>query len=262
MVYGNVKMERMHDLERLVLQNCSDQNENLTLFSLVPDRQDVYKSRFLEFNPDQKYLILDEPSPENKNAALIMKNQALECFFEYKTFRYLFQTQVLDHVDFLMNQQRIHAVKISLPDKLSDGERREYFRVEVSPKVPITVRFLIYKNGLNKVVESSMLKGQPNWFEGQIQDISGGGLCLYSKDKAFVLDLEKGDRLELHFRLKSGAEEIKLWGEVRNVRHIENINVHAWGIRFYENSQNPSLKKYRSQILRYVVDRQREILSR
>lgn len=252
----------MHDLERLVLQNCSDQNENLTLFSLTPERRDVYKSRFLEFNPAQKFIILDEPSPENKDAGLIMKNQALECFFEYKTFRYLFQTRVLDHVDYFMNQQRIHAVKVACPDKLSDGERREYFRVEVSPKIPILARFLIYKTGMGTPVESSLLKGQPHWFEGQVQDISGGGLCIYSKDKAFVLDLEKGDRLVLHFRLKPGTEELKLWAEVRNVRHIENLNVHAWGVRFFENNQNPGLKKHRSQIMRYVVERQREILSR
>jgi c-di-GMP-binding flagellar brake protein YcgR len=252
----------MHDLERLVLKNCSDLNENVTLFSLTPERIDVYKSRFLEFNPDQRFLIIDEPSPENKDAALIMKNQALECFFEYKTFRYLFLTKVLDHNDYILKKQRLHALKISMPDKLSDGERREYFRVEVAPKNPLSSRFLIYKNGSDTPVSSTILKGQPNWFDGQIHDLSGGGLCLYSKDKAFLLDLEKGDRLELCFRLKAGGEEIKLWAEVRNVRHIENLDVHAWGVRFFETGINPSLKKFRTLIMRYVVDRQREILSR
>jgi len=252
----------MNDVERTVLQNCAESNENLTVFSAANDRIDVYKSRFLEINFSQKSLIIDDPSPENRDAALIMKNQHLECFFEYKSFRYLFKSKVLDHVDYFLNARSIHALNISLPDRLSDGERREYFRVEVSAKQPVTVRFLLYKHGEKEPEMSAILKGQPYWFEGLIHDVSGAGLCVYSKEKTVDLSLEKGDHLELFFSLKSGGEEIHLLAEVRNVRKIDNLDVHAWGVRFLEGQANPNLKKSRNLLMRYVVNRQREMLSR
>ncbi len=255
-------IQAMNDVEKTVLKNCAELNENVTIFSSVDDRVDVYKSRFLELSLSHKNLIIDEPSPENRDAALIMKNQKLECFFEYKSFRYLFDTRVLDHVDYLLNEQRIHALKISLPDMLSDGERREYFRVEVSPRQPVSARFLLFKRAAAAPEMSAILKGEPYWFDGLVHDVSGAGLCLYSKDKATDLALEKGDRLELFFCLKPGGEEMHLWAEVRNVRRIENLGVHAWGVRFLETKLNPNLKKSRNLLMRYVVERQREIISR
>ena len=252
----------MNDLEKTVLQNCAELNENVTVFSTFQDRIDVYRSRFLGLNLEEKSLVIDEPSPENKDAALIMKNQALECFFEYKNFRYLFDCQVLDHVDFFLKDKRLHALKLTLPVRLNDGERREYFRVEVPPKQPITARFKLYKQGASKPEMSSILQGEPNWFEGLIHDVSGAGLCIYSNNRAVDLDLERGDRLEISFRLKPGGEEIVLWAEVRNTRRIENLDSFAWGVRFLENQLNPKLKKCRNLLMRYVVERQREILSR
>ncbi len=252
----------MNDVEKTVLQTCTDLNDNVTVFSTVDRKIDVYKSRFLELNLTEKYIIIDEPSPENKDAGLILKSQDLECFFEYKTFRYLFMARVMEHCDFFLNGQRLHALKLTLPDRLADGERREYFRVEVSPKQPITVRFHIYKEGASIPIMSPILKGKPHLFEGLIHDVSGAGVCIYSKEKSFEQDLEKGDRVELFFSVKPRGEEIHLWADVRNVRRIENLGGHAWGVRFIENRLNPNLKKYRSLLMRYVMERQREILAR
>lgn len=252
----------MNDVEKMVLQACTDLNENVTVFSTVDDRVDVYKSRFLDLNYSGKYIIIDEPSPENKDAGLILKNQELECFFEYKVFRYLFPAKVLDHWDFNLNGQLLRALKLTLPDQLKDGERREYFRVETSPRQPVVVRFFITKEGSAGPIMSPILEGKPHQFEGLAHDVSGGGICIYSKEKAFEQDLEKGDRVELFFFLKPGGEEIHLWADVRNSRRLENLGVHAWGVRFVENRLNPNLKKYRSLLMRYVMERQREILSR
>lgn len=251
----------MNDLDKTVLKNCCDFNENLTVFSKAGAQIDVYKSRFLEVDFTQKFIIIDEPSPENQGASLIMKNQDLECFFEYKVYRYLFAARVLDHCPFSLNGKRLHALKLKLPDKLTDGDRREYFRVEVSLKQPITARFLIYKGDSATPLMSTILKGEPDRFEAMVHDLSGAGLCLYSKDKALNGELAKGDRIEMFFTLKPGGDELHLWAEVRNGRFLDNLGVHAWGVRFLEPRQNPDMNKCRNQLLRFVIERQREVIS-
>ena len=73
--------------------------------------------------------------------------------------------------------------------------------------------------------------------------------------------LEKGDVINAKFMLKKGMEEMEIWSEVRNKRKYRDTEMMIWGLRFVEESEkNRYLKHYRNKIMRYVVERQREML--
>lgn len=252
----------LSQLEKKALIESCELNENITLNVKDSGKVFVYKSRFLDIDLKQKFIIIDMPSPETHGAKPVSKSEHFEIFFTYKNFRYLFPSQILEHTTFNMHGTVIHAARIFMPVELQDGEKREYFRVQATMRPPVLVKFTIFEKGSETPIMSSLVENTPKEFQGQMVDISGGGFSLRAKpgDKQFLL--EKGDVINANFRLRKDMENMEIACEVRNKRRYKDTEILIWGLYFIEGEKNRHLKYYRNKIMRYVVERQREMLSR
>jgi c-di-GMP-binding flagellar brake protein YcgR len=143
-----------------------------------------------------------------------------------------------------------------------DGDKRDYFRVETGMNPPIEVKFNIFAKGLETPRMSTLVENTPEEFKGEMVDISGGGFTMKVKmgDKPF--SMEKGDIINARFRLKPDEELWEIWAEVRNKRKYKDTRIVKWGMQFLGKERNKNLNYYRNKILRYVTERQREILSK
>lgn len=252
----------LNDIEVKVFETCCSLNDNLTLNVIENDRLFVYKSRFLSIDFKNNYIIIDEPSPETPDAKPLSRGQYVEIFFQYKIFRYLFSSKILAHTTFKLNERKFHALQISIPRELKDGDMREYFRVQTGMRPPVLLSFYIYKKGSENPIMSPLLPGTVEEYHGEMVDISGGGFSMRSKPGEKSFDLEKGDTIQARFKLKMEFEEMNIWAQVRNIRRYTNTNILIWGFQFLGKEKNPLLHIYQSKILRYVTNRQREILSK
>jgi c-di-GMP-binding flagellar brake protein YcgR len=234
------------DIETRVIKTCCDLNDKFILNIVENDRLFVYKSRFLAVDFNKGFIIIDEPSPETPDAIPLSKGQSFEIYFEYKTLRYLFNSKVLELTEYKLHQQSLHALKILLPPQLLDGNNRDYFRVIPGMKPPIEVKFNI--------------ENTPGEFAGKIVDISGEGFAMKVKMGDKPVLLEKGDTINARFKLKPGDELWEIWSEVRNIREYEDTRIVVLGMKFLGKERSRNLNYYRNKILRYVTERQREIL--
>jgi len=254
---------KLNSLEKEVLDNAAGLNENLTLTVYDKHESYLYRSRMLDVNFNKGFVIIDEASIETPDAKPISKGESLEVFFEFKGFRYLFHSTVLEHTRFKINNRGIYALKISLPSTLKDGERREYFRVSLPMKPQVIIKFNIIKRETKKPVPSSVIESQPEVFEAVMFDISGGGFALKDKEGSKILlrELEKGDIINATFKLKIKFDEMELNSVVRSKHKYKNSDVMIWGLQFLAADKNINLKKHRNKIMRYVIERQRELMS-
>lgn len=252
----------LSQLEKKALVESCELNENITITIKDNGKIFVYKSRFLALDFKQKSIIIDMPSAETHDAKPLSKGEHFEIFFTYKNFRYLFPSELLEHTKYTLGKTEIHAARIFIPVELQDGEKREYFRVQATMRPPVAVTFNIFERGSETPIMSGLVENEPKDFQGQMIDISGGGFSLRAKpgDKQFLL--EKGDIIFVNFRLKKDLVNMEIWCEVRNKRRYKDTEIIIWGLQFIEGEKNRHLKYYRNKIMRYVVERQREMLSR
>lgn len=248
--------------EAKVLKMCCDSNEKLTLKTIEKDRTLFYKSRFLSVDFSKDVIIIDEPSPETQDARPISKNQEFEIFFELQKNRFLFDSRLIDHTQYTLNESTSHAIRISLPEVVRSGDMREYFRVETGMKHAVTVKFNIYKSDSQIPVMSSLIKGKAEDYEGEILDISGGGFSLREKPDSISLPLEKGDKINARFTLREEDGEIEIWSMISNVRKFKETHTKIFGLHFLGKENNWNIGALRTKIFRYVMDRQRENIAR
>jgi c-di-GMP-binding flagellar brake protein YcgR len=243
------------DLE--IFKSACEVNQNITILAQQKEDPVVYRSRLLHIDLAQKAVIIDEPSPESPGAMPLSKGETIEVFFEIKTFRYIFTSRITDHTMFHFQNKGFYALKIQVPSALRDGERREYFRVEIARTAPVPVFFHIYKQGGEQAVMSSIIEGNIEEFRGDLLDISGGGFAMRGDPHT---DLEKGDNIGVRFRLRPDFPEFELWCEVRNKHRLAGTDAPVWGVIFLKEELNPFIRSIRNKILRFVLERQRELL--
>ncbi|MCP5047090.1 MAG: hypothetical protein GY940_07945 [bacterium] len=252
---------KLSKIESTALKTSCELNEKCVINVHQQEKLFVYRSRFLAINFQKGFLVIDIPTAETPDAQPLSKGQNFEVFFEYKTFRYLFSSKILEHTKFKINERGFFAFKILIPGELQDGDKREYFRVQTGMRPPVVVKFRLFPKDGPVPVGEALARDSREDYRGEMLDISGGGFAMRAKpgDKSF--HLEKGDIINARFKLKAGIEELELWLEVRNSRRYKDTEIIIWGLQFMPKSKNNNLNYCRNKIMRYVTERQREILS-
>jgi len=249
-------------MEEKVIRNCCELNDKIIINTAEHENRYTYLSRFLSVDFKEGFIVIDEPSPETPDAKPISKGQTLEIFFQSKIHRYLFVTKVVDHTTFKFNFKSFHALKISMPGRLKDGDKREYFRIDTGMRPPIDVYFNIHKYGQSSPIMSIFAEDQPEEFIAEMVDVSGGGFSIRAKLGSAPPPLEKGDVINARFKLRDSTELLEIWSDVRNYRRYKETNIMIWGLRFLGREKNEHISNQRNKILRFVLDRQREKLQK
>jgi c-di-GMP-binding flagellar brake protein YcgR len=249
------------DITNEILKDCCDYNQNLTLS--VKEKESVisYRSRFLYFDGKNQQLIIDEASAETPNALPLSRGQKITVFFKHKKYHYLFDSRIIDHTVFKIREAEIHALSIVLPKQLNDGERRDYFRVQTPEKPYIKVEFSLYPGGGSQPVMSNYLNTQAEIYAAEMLDISGGGCSMREMDGSKNIGAQIGDHVLAKFKLRPDIEEMQIWSEVRSKRKYGTTQFMVFGLQFINDlHKNAKMNHYRNKIMRYVIERQREIL--
>ena len=251
-----------HDIDRKFLIKAIEENENITI-SLAEDSKKsmVYTSRLFDFNKEDKSIIIDIPVGVGETYEPLVKGDKINVYFQYSGFRFYFHSKILGKVKYELNETtKVAAYKIKFPDKLLDGERRNYFRVPTSHDSSNTVKFIVYPKASDKVlIEPDHPDSIPKVFEGTIIDISAGGVAI--KVDEGKEDLSVGDKINMKFRLrKEDFDELEISGIIRNERVYFNTDSKVFGVEFIPE-RSVEYKRAINKISRYVIERQRELLS-
>jgi PilZ domain len=223
-------------------------------FELRPVEQSeeeiLFFSKFLKYDIDKGMMVIDFPIASAALKALNI-NDAVEINFIFKESPFLFQARVLGFSDKINHQEESKRVMVlTLPENILGKERREFLKV-TTPPFKVKVRVTDSKN-LAKKIRNKL-------HEAMVINISGGGIAFEHIDK--VLPLDEGDFLDLEIQFPGKA--IPLEGEVLNIyQFCEDARV-SFGIKFIRRSLDKlDFKKSVSYIMKYVTQRERQLLSR
>ncbi len=245
------------------LYRAVDENANITVY-LIKDKKeekDEYRSRFLGYDRKEKVIFIDEVTGEGRSYQPLLKGEKIRVFFQYDEFRFIFSSEVLDKTYYAINERlKLPSYKIRMPQSLEDGDRRQFFRVPTPMDKPIIVEFKLYPyQSKEPMVDPENPEGSPKIFKGVAIDISGGGIAIKAEKGN---NFEIGDIFDMKFKLSPQDKEfLYLKGIVRNKRKYFDTDLNIYGVEFVEeNSIN--FKKAINRIIRYVFERQREMLAK
>jgi len=246
----------LSDAEHELLRTICAANEKITVFS-DSDHPSIYRSRFLAFLDGRQGLIIDEPSAESGSGMPLAKNEAVRIFFEWQRQRFMIDTTVLGHVPFTLSGRPLHALQVAMPDSLRDGERREYFRVELPQREGIYVTFHLYPDDSARPLADPALPDRPQEFHAIMIDISGGGFSLHAD---CLPQMNRRDVVAARFRLRPDGEELQVRARPVGKKKLLPSGVPVQGFCYIREEKRQGFNQFLQRVLRYVIDRQREIL--
>jgi c-di-GMP-binding flagellar brake protein YcgR len=237
------------DFEISILYRAISENSNLLIKKVQDSKNNKFFSRFLHYDLKSKIILLDFPT-SSIPGEILKKSDKIKIFFNFRQFRFIIFSGIISKTRFKLRKDKtINSLKITLPDKLFDGERRNFFRV-TTPPFPVMISIQPEdQNREDKLAEF--------FHKAILHEIAGGGMGI--REDKNLIPLRNGDLVELKIQLDN--ELLQMEGMVRNSRTSPYSNKRIFGIEFDSRKiPNHAVNKNVRKILRYVMKRQRELL--
>jgi len=222
-----------------------------------------YRSRLLDIKqvPGTDSLIIDRPASDGPSKALT-SDANISLFFVVGKERFLFESKVLSKATFDLGEGKIiPALEVTYPSVLRNGQRRAYYRVSVPLGKPVSVKCSMIADGADhgeQMPESE--ESCPNTlFEAHVLDISAGGI-LISLDGAARNLLSASLKLNLQLSLSRDEPPLRLMGRVVRIEEKTSSKNARAGIEFIDTDKAFAHKLATNRLLKYVAERQREII--
>lgn len=201
-------------------------------------------------NSEEEHIIIDFPTASQELEAL-KKDDEVIVKFNHKDSPYIFFSSVIGLTEYEPDPgNRQQGMAIQLPESIFGDERRAFLKVKTPP---FEVKFSVTKSS-DPVRQASRRN-----YNATVLNISGGGIGIEDEDGK--LQLSEGDVLDLNIQLPD--QKLRMEGELLNVYRYENTERTGFGIRFLQQSiDRPTFNKNQRIITRYVMRRERELLSR
>lgn len=201
-------------------------------------------------NAEENQIIIDFPTASQELEAL-KRDDKIIVKFSFKDSPYIFHSVVNGLTKYeadVGNQQ--HGMIIHLPESIYGDERRAFLKVKTPP---FNIKFNVTKS-IDPVRQASR-----RTYKATLLNISGGGIGI--EDIAGTLQLSEGDILDMTIELPD--QRLRMEGELLNIYRYENTERTGYGIRFLQISiDRTTFNKNQRNITRYVMKRERELLSR
>ncbi len=139
------------DIDKIFLYRAVEENVNLSVYFAIDESKGFsYLSRFLKIDETGRYVIIDTPTGKHGNTKQLIPNDEISILFKLSGFRFLFDTKVLEKTEFQLNENtKVNGLKVRIPQKLLDGNRRQFFRVIVPMNKPIKIHYTVMgRNGV------------------------------------------------------------------------------------------------------------------
>jgi c-di-GMP-binding flagellar brake protein YcgR len=211
----------------------------------------LFFSYFVQQNPeDNQQLLIDFPTPSAELEAL-KRDDAVVVKFEYKDSPYIFNSTVIGLTKYqLPGEGEKQGMIIEMPESIFGDERRSFLKVKTPP---FEMNFKV--SGSKDFVRQASKRT----FEAVVLNISGGGIGI--DDAEGKLNLSEEDVLDMTIQLPD--QKLRMEGILLNIYHYEDTERTGFGIKFIQkNIDRPTFNKSQKAIVRYVMRRERELLSR
>lgn len=173
------------DIDWVFLLRAVNDNADISVqFEMKNKEPLIYNSRFFEINRHENYITIDCPVRENgadMNVVPLKPKDKITVLFKFSGFRFLFYSEVMEKTTYPLDPKHIRpALKIQVPAKLQDDNRRNYYRVSVPPNEAIELNYSLLGKGDNAVVSTEPLNPlrKSRSFQALMLDISEGGIAV------------------------------------------------------------------------------------
>lgn len=250
-------------IDFIYLFKAIEENINLMVhFETEMGDKLTYRSRFFEVNHEENSVIIDFPTGDHETFKPLVPHDNISILFKFSGFRFLFDSEILEKIEYQLNPEtRVTAFKVRLPEKLLDGNRRDFFRVTVPMDKPIKLYYFVIDPTKRKRVPVSPDKelDKSRFLEALMIDLSEGGLAIKSEDQ---IELKQGTKLVVWFKLEEKDREfIRVEGVVRNARKYGEKEIPLWGLEFVA-TRDIHFKRALNRINKFVMTTQREFLAK
>ena len=217
------------------------------------------KSRFFAIQPGSRGpRVLIEAPMQHGVVVPLRPDDEIELFFRVDQTRYTYQPIILDRTQFKLRDGVVaRALQISYPQRLTHGQRREYFRVEITEDIPMPLHIGLMPRGREEWSPTAPVAFTR---EAEVVNVSGGGLAFDLREE-ISRGMRIGNHLVCDLTLPNG-ERIALHGRVVAMHHIRGQRLVRYGVEFVGLDKFMDLRVSQDRLLRYVVDLQRKQLAR
>lgn len=174
----------------------------------------TFKGRFLERDPNRKYVVLEYHDPNGRALPPLAPGQYVGVSFRHKSRKVMFATVVEAKGRFMLDgQQSLPAIRYRWPDSLTELQRRAYYRTPVpaGTSLPVT----IWAGGA-AVREQAQGRAQ-DLISGQALDLSCGG-TLVQVGRATLPGWRDDQTMGVEVHLPDGRPPVVLDAHFRGAR--------------------------------------------
>lgn len=211
-----------NDVEE-VLQEAVNSQTLATITVNMADGWQVFKSRFLERDPAQHFVVLEHQPLHGITPPSVEVGQCVGISFRHHSRKVMFATVVEACGKFVgEGNEQLAAIRYRWPETMVEMQRRAYNRTVVPPTVVLQAS--IWPGGVQ------LCKGRGPTAEsivsGALLDLSCGGALLQlnqTQPPAWPLDLTVG----LELQLPDGRPPVMLDAHYRGARQTENGRING-----------------------------------
>jgi len=239
-----------------VLSFACSQNLSLTLRVLSERSVSEYMSKFLEFDRDAQDHTFVIEAPTLKGSIVPLRpGQKVRVSFVHNGQNRSFESEVAGRGKFRLNPAVIvPSLRLDIPDSVSSGEKRSFYRVSVTNQAPREVKLAILAGD----ERGKRIRARA---KGSLTDIGGGGLGFRMPEgKSLLLGL--GTRVRMSFQIPSDDEVVTLLGRICFSLRLPKAREAFFGVQFIEVDSEIEYKKGIDRILRYIAEQQRRTVKR
>lgn len=223
-----------------------------------------FNSRMLKVSdiPDTKHVIISYPITDGPAVSLKPKME-VTLSFAVDEGQFAFESQVIRKTVLpLKNRPDMTVLEISYPNILKHSQRRDHFRVSIPTEEPIqaTCDLIDPHSGEDTEDVSAGSQGDVR-FEGNIVNISVGGVLLGVREESIITLLGGGVTLLLRFSLIENETPIELMGLVRRIYDESSAGEREVAIEFTGTEETFEYRLAINRLYKYIAERQRQMLN-
>lgn len=201
----------------------------IPLITTIDNRTTTYKSMLLEFEMENKHIMIDSLMPNHGNEIITTSNN-ISIGYNIEGIMYYFDSKFIEMVN-----EKFHSIKIAFPSIIKKVQKRNAFRVSPPNGNPITVKV---EEGITEI----------------ITNISEGGISLYTQ--CTEGEMSVGTIFEkVTFKLPTMDRYIITKAKVKSFIKGSGVSKNRCGIEFIDMRMAD-----KDSIANYVLIRQMEMI--
>ncbi len=250
-------------IERILEMACA---YNAQLSVSTESRGETYHftSHMIEISdiPGAKHIIINYPITDGPAVAL-KADMELTLSFAVDEGQFTFESTVIRKGALpLKGRPDMTVLEISYPNLLKHSQRRDHLRVSIPTEGPIqaTCTIIAAHSGEEPEKAGASSHGEAQ-FEGNIENISVGGVLLSVKEEPAITSLRAGVTLLLRFLLVESETPIELMGIVKRMYDEDSIGERQVAIEFTNTEETFEYRLAVNRLYKYIAERQRQMLN-